>query len=375
LRDGVPYYITAGGGADLYAAPELGGFHHYLLVRVEDESAKVEVKRVGAPTARLAGPVSISPGPGGVVESWEQGLCSFAWNYTASTELSADRASDGRQSLRLNFDLTQWAWPVLVLPLPSMLNLCDVQAVLIDVFLPPELKGSFALAAGLEAATKHEAPPIQLESGWNTVRAELDGAWLPGAERPAVRSLQWTLSGDQVEQRGAVLFDRLQFERCIAGRAALELLESWERPLLWRVADETVTAETSASFHTHGHAGLKIGFEGEKCSQPVLLARLNPTWDLAGVEAMLVDLYVPEEITGDIAVTLGFRAREVTCHTRPVVLRHGWNQVRFALEENWLPSSTRSASEQIEWGITSSNPHQQGWLVFDNLRIEKAAGQ
>jgi hypothetical protein len=45
-RDGIHYFITGGGGAKLYAEPQNGGFHHYLLVSVEDRNFTVEVKRV-----------------------------------------------------------------------------------------------------------------------------------------------------------------------------------------------------------------------------------------------------------------------------------------------------------------------------------------
>ncbi|MBD3292829.1 MAG: hypothetical protein GF393_07870 [Armatimonadia bacterium] len=45
-RDGIHYFITGGGGAPLYAKPENGGFHHYLLVSVGDDEFTVDVKRV-----------------------------------------------------------------------------------------------------------------------------------------------------------------------------------------------------------------------------------------------------------------------------------------------------------------------------------------
>ncbi|MFW5869005.1 MAG: metallophosphoesterase family protein [Armatimonadota bacterium] len=45
-RDGIHYFITGGAGAKLYAEPENGGFHHYLLVSVEDAAFTVEVQRI-----------------------------------------------------------------------------------------------------------------------------------------------------------------------------------------------------------------------------------------------------------------------------------------------------------------------------------------
>ncbi len=45
-KDGIHYFITGGGGAPLYAEPERGGFHHYLLVRVSESSYRVSIRRL-----------------------------------------------------------------------------------------------------------------------------------------------------------------------------------------------------------------------------------------------------------------------------------------------------------------------------------------
>ena len=42
-RDNIDYFITGGGGARLHAQPWEGGFHHYLLVTVEEGSYTVQV--------------------------------------------------------------------------------------------------------------------------------------------------------------------------------------------------------------------------------------------------------------------------------------------------------------------------------------------
>jgi hypothetical protein len=44
--DGVVYIITAGAGAPLYAAPEEGGFHHFVKVTVRRDQVRDEVVRV-----------------------------------------------------------------------------------------------------------------------------------------------------------------------------------------------------------------------------------------------------------------------------------------------------------------------------------------
>lgn len=45
-RDGIHYLITAGAGAPLYAEPERGGFHHYLLVTVAADEFTIDVRRI-----------------------------------------------------------------------------------------------------------------------------------------------------------------------------------------------------------------------------------------------------------------------------------------------------------------------------------------
>lgn len=45
-RDGVNYFITGGGGGDLYASAANGGFHHYLKVAFTDKEFTVTVQRL-----------------------------------------------------------------------------------------------------------------------------------------------------------------------------------------------------------------------------------------------------------------------------------------------------------------------------------------
>lgn len=45
-KDGILYFITGGAGAPLYASPDRGGFYHYLLVTVAEDTFTVEVRRV-----------------------------------------------------------------------------------------------------------------------------------------------------------------------------------------------------------------------------------------------------------------------------------------------------------------------------------------
>lgn len=46
---GVPYFITAGAGANLYAPPEQGGYYHYLRCRVNGDQVSYEVIKLPVP--------------------------------------------------------------------------------------------------------------------------------------------------------------------------------------------------------------------------------------------------------------------------------------------------------------------------------------
>jgi hypothetical protein len=367
-RDGVPYYITGGAGANLYMAPELGGFHHFLLVRVDADQVAVELKKVGAPVTALRALRRVAPGE--LLESWEQGMFWGAWNYTVTTEITSARASEGQRGLQMNFDLAQCPWPVLMLPLPVPWEAGKVEAFALDVFLPDNLSGNFSLTASVEGVQKHEAPPVRLAAGWNTVRTPVNAAWRPAADRSAVRSLGWGLSCDGSNtSRGSVVFDNFRIERRGAGATVeRELLEGWERPLFWRVADESVRADLVTQFATNGQSGLRLSFDFAQCARPVLLARLNPPWDLTRVGTLTVDVYVPGDLPGPISATLGLRAKEAEFPAPPVLLRSGWNQVKVPLDGRWLPKDARAATEQVEWTLSSPSNTLRGWVVFDNLR-------
>ncbi|MCL4439277.1 MAG: metallophosphoesterase, partial [Firmicutes bacterium] len=43
---GVPYFITAGAGASLYAPPEKGGCYHYLRCNVDGKKVSFEVVKI-----------------------------------------------------------------------------------------------------------------------------------------------------------------------------------------------------------------------------------------------------------------------------------------------------------------------------------------
>ena len=369
-HDGVPYYITGGGGANLYAPPELGGFHHFLLVKVDGDTVAVAVKKVGAPTSPLLPPRRVAPGE--VLESWEQGLFWYPWNYTVNAGIETGRATEGNRGLRLGFDLAQNAWPVLGLPRRTAWDLKDVEALNMDVYVPENINGAFTITPGVQGKEDHEAPKIELKRGWNTVRTELNGPWLPSSERTAVRSVGWSLTSDDQRLRGFVVFDNFRAERRTNnGAVSRELLESWERPFLWRAADESSHAESTPALATDGRNGLKFHFDFSSCRRPTLMTQLNPPLDLSRIGTLEVDVYAQEIPPAGLSISLGVRYAENGFASPARRLQKGWNKLTVELSGTWLPTGTRAASEQINFVLSSPDQESKGWIVFDNLRAGK----
>ena len=367
-RDGVPYYISGGGGAPLYMAPELGGFHHFLLVQVQGDQVEVQLHKVCAPMRPLEKPKLVAAGE--LLESWPQGLFWYAWDQTASIELTPDQASEGRHGLRLNFDLAQYGWPVLALALASPWDLSATSALSLDVYVPGSVQGPLVLTPALQGATRHEAPGIQLKSGWNTITTDLNGPWLPMPERHRVTGIEWSLSNEGISSRGYVVFDNLRAVRKGTKKeATTDLLESWERPLLWRLFDETVHAEI---IQTNNPTGLALHLDFAQCNRPVLFARLNPPWDLTQVKALLLQLDVPAEAPADLTLAVQLRANEVDFSPPPVALHPGAATMKCNLDGNWLPRATRAGVEQIGFTLTSTNTNRPVVVTFGKL---SAAGR
>jgi hypothetical protein len=366
-RDGVPYYITGGAGANLYEPAELGGFHHFLLARVQGDKVQVELRKVGAPTTPLAAPVRIEPGR--LLSGWEEGLSWYPWDYTVTAEINRSRASHGRSGLQLNFDLAQNAWPALaLLKLPDW-NLRDATAFTIDVYAPENLDGVLTAAASCEDSAKHEEPAMTLRGGWNKVLLRVPPQSVVEGKTNRLKGIAWTLTSDNHALRGSVVFDQFAVERRDAsGNISREILDDWEAPQFWRVFDESVSAELTSEHVTQGKRAIKLEFESSSTDHAILLAELNPPWDLSSVGALSVDIYLSNAASQGSAVALGFRVKETDYTAPPIPLRTGSNKLKVDLNGGWLPSEIRGAVEQLRWTLTTTNKSLKGWAVFDNLR-------
>jgi hypothetical protein len=368
-RDGVPYYISGGGGAPLYMAPELGGFHHFLLVRVREDQVDVELHKVCAPMQPLEPPRQVKPGE--LLESWTEGLFWYGWDRTTTIEETAEKASAGRRGLRLNFDLAQYAWPVLTLSLASAWDLSGSEALDLDVYVPNSTRASLLVTPALQGSTKHEGPAAPLKKGWNTIHTALDEKWLPLSERTNVAGVEWSLSTEGQPFEGWVVFDNLRvMHRGTNRESTPQLLESWERPLLWRVFDETVHAEIVRSSNPGEQRGLLLYPDFAECNRPVLFARLNPPWDLTQANALTLQIAVPDRVPNDLTVRLLLWANDVAYNSPSRPLRPGKSQMRFDLDNSWLPQQTQRAVEQVGFALVSASTNRAGPLLFEKLSAE-----
>jgi 3',5'-cyclic AMP phosphodiesterase CpdA len=373
-RDGVPYYITGGAGAELYVPPALGGFYHYLLVRVHKDDVSVSLRKVyagGEPSGAIT-----RVAPGTLLEGWENPLFWYTWNQSVNTYTTAEKFTEGRQALGVSFDLSKYEWPTLYLPLHPALDFSQVEQLMVDVYVPRGFAGNLLITPTLEAKGTYRPPPVALRPGWNVVAADLGGAWLPQEARRSVSNLQWILSSDNKSLAGRVIFDNMRVRmRSPSERGTLpgiyeRLREGWEGKILWGVYSDEVRQEPTSEFVSEGRRAVKLSFDLAKFNRPVLYAPLNPLWDLGRVSSLMVDVYVPKTMGGTLTINFAAKSAEKKYNAPAIALRPGWNKVAARLGGNWLPVEARKSIEQMEWKISADRKDLKGWVVFDNFRAE-----
>lgn len=377
-RDGVPYYILGGGGEELYAPPELGGFYHFLLVRVEGEAVQAEVRRVGQ-QAEPPRPVTVIE-PGVLLEEWRSPHFWYTWDHSVTKEWACETMGTGTgpgckahasgtsrpepvpifsRGLRVWFDFARYEWPVLMTPIYPCEDWSAVEQVCVDVFVPECLTG-LEITLALLAEHAHQAPSVPLLAGWNAVAIGLDGSWLPAEARRSIREVEWHLSSGGGRFAGWVVFDHCR-------TTPLMFQETWEGGLLWGAYDETVRQARAPATHFPGGGGLQISFDLARCPSPVLYAALNPVWDLSRVRQLTMDVYQPES-PGVLQLSLMLVSRNARSRAPAMALRAGWNKVAVELEGDWLAPATRARVEQMEWELSAREKEFAGWILLGNLK-------
>lgn len=366
-RDGVPYHTVAGGGAELYMPPELGGYYHYLLVRVEGDRVSTELKKVGiAPEPE---PSAVSVAAGALLEGWENPSFWETWDHSIQKFFTSEQATHGRQGLKLRFDLSLYAWPVLMVPLAPARDLTSHAAVLVDVYVPPGQKGELSIKPVLIGTGEHSGPQQKLKPGWNTVRTALDGAWLPAGERKRIRQIQWVLESPATFA-GWVAYDHLRLE----GGPSAPPLESWEGRMRWGLWDQEETArqETDPQNRTQGGQGVRIRYDFRKSPYLVLYGTPAAPLNLEPVSQIAADVFAPPQTEGELLLSLRLGEDHRTYASPEQSLKPGWNRVTVDLNGAWLPEEAKDEVDQIQWVLKPRKIRSQGWITLDNLSVGDA---
>lgn len=371
-RDGLTYYITGGGGAELYAPPELGGFYHFILVRVEPAGGvSVEVKKLGPSPVKTVAAKAVAPDT--LLEDWESEhpLFWYAWKQPVIRELDALHATEGMQGLRLWLDFSLSEWGVLYTQLPPELDVGGYESLSWDVFVPDNLGGRVSAVLSLDE--KYKADPVLLKGGWNKVRTALSTMNIPREARAGARQLQWTLTATEESLSGWVVFDNIRahagkgMPRAASG-AGGRLLEGWEGDLLWGAWDESVSHEALEGTTSQGARALKISFDFTKYKRPVVFASLRHPWDLSRVSELTADIYASTPVGSSLRISLGLSSGGKRYVAPAASVRPGWNRVAVKLDNAWLPEGARRSVGQVEWHLSSDDDKLSSWVAFDNLR-------
>lgn len=379
-RDGVPYYITGGGGAELYVPPELGGFYHYLLVRVEPGKVTTSVEKI--PFERNPDEKTRYVMTNTLLEDWEHSIFWYTWKQPTNKKTTRQYSTHGRQGLRVWFDSSLSDWSILYAPFGKPLDLSRYEALSWDVFVPKSFGNRIKVVLSINE--KYEAPAVILKSGWNRITTRLN-TLKPSEEviGEGAKQLQWNLY--RADKKGAawVVFDNLRGRIKTKSDAAVtkeksfrkrnpgenyQLLESWEDDLLWGASDETVKSESADGAVFQNKKALKISFDFSKYKRPAIFASLNEPWNLTGVGELTADIYAPPEVGGKLWISFAV-ANETARYKAPAQrLKTGWNKVTIDLNGGWLPLKSRRAANQIEWHFSTGSEELSGWIAFDDLR-------
>ena len=365
-RDGVRYHIVAGGGAELYAPWEMGGYHHWVLARLAPgRPLEVEVRVVAAPAANpgaraarapAAGPPAPPLPPGSRLDSWESSLWFFGWDVSTRS-MAVDQATEGERGLALSFDLARFSSPLLAAE--GALGLADADSVSIALWAPRELGGRLTVVPVIVGRERHDGHPIRLQSGWNRIAAALEG-WVPPANRGEATGIEWLIGGDDPALAGAVVFDDLR----IGGRA----VEGWEVGLAWGVWN--AEARAAAGPARHGARAVEVVTDAPPAVRAALYAPFEPAADLSEVPALAVEVWLPPDAARRPRIGLALRAgdRELAA-TGFHALEPGWNTVAVGLDP--VPSAARRAVQVVRWIIDPGEGTGEVRLLFDDFRAAK----
>lgn len=335
VRDGIRYYTTGGGGADLHAPPERGGVHHVLVVTATPTSFDVEVRRSGRTPAHRPAPRVVEPGER--IEGWESNALWTAWDYSVESWRTTNRASVGTAALVLDVDLARCGWPVLYTPFPR--EAAAATAWEIDVHAPSGAPDDLTVTPMAVAERSFEASPTRLTNGWNRVRADV-AAWR--AATGSIDMVQWVVTSTNRAWRGEVAFDRARW----ISREVEHELDSWEGALVWNVWSEAVRASRVEAGAAEGRWALSLDVPRAETPPTLLAGRANTPLDARRVRGLGAEVAVDAD---GVSVSLEIRSRDVAYESPRAALDRGPNSVRIPFDAAWAPDGARGSIEQVGW--------------------------
>jgi len=373
-KDGIHYYITGGANATLYTPPGLGGFHHYLLVKVHGREFTVTVRPVSPAGMIQPGQPPRPLQAGDVLDDFEQPLRTWlAWDNSVALSRVAAPERPGQSALKMEFDTRFCKYPVLYSVFETPADFSKAAAIDIDVFINPQSANRLTLTCGIEGASTPgktcDAPPVALNPGWNPIHLDLSAAWLTHDARRAARQINFMITARSTA-RAWVAFANLHAEGASAGSGAL--LEKWDRPIPWNMWSESATALT-ADHVTHGKSALDISLDPQSPAA-VLYAALDPAWNLSAVHSVALDVFLPEPaVSGDL--TLIFLKDHFTYPAAPLALKPGLNHLIIPLDPAWLPDSARANVQGIRLMLSTPKPKDpkgkiRQHIILDHLHAD-----
>jgi len=199
IRDGIRYVLTGSSGGPLEHWPPTGHFYDYLLVDAEEGSLSIVSRRLNEIEAEeqdraTPKPAPAAAAPGAVLDGFEDGT-GMRWSVYNDLVKTApdDKAfTEGRRSLRMDFDFAVSLWPMLMSSSATPWDMSGSRGVAVDVWTAPAVFEAKDEVPGVQlSAGKSKSAARELAKGaWTTLRWDFaEAAWASGKKEGGKRAL------------------------------------------------------------------------------------------------------------------------------------------------------------------------------------------
>jgi len=187
IRDGIRYVLTGSSGGPLEDWPPIGHFYDYLLVDADEGYLSIVPRRLDDIEAEEKERAEPKPAPvaapaGTLLEGFEDTVPSRWSHYNDLVKLSPEegKATEGRRSLRMDFDFAVSLWPILMGSSATSWDMSSAKGISVDVWASPELYTAKGETPKVYAELdKYKSASRALERGkWTTIRWDFgEAAW------------------------------------------------------------------------------------------------------------------------------------------------------------------------------------------------------